>query len=103
MVMQLVISFFVFVLIQGLAINGVYEAMREKMILNFFRKWLLKQPSWIANPLGLCVKCMASVWGGIFFWGTVLPIFGFHFIEIWVYIVDVFVLVVVNFQVYKKS
>lgn len=103
MIAQLVISFFLFVLIQGVAINGLYEATQEKMILHFYRKWLQKQPAWIGKPLGLCVKCMASVWGGILFWGTVLPIFGFSFYEIWIYIVDVFVLVVVNFQIYKHS
>lgn len=97
------IGFILFVVLQSLAINGIFESMREGMIFYNFRMWLSKYVSeyWM-NPLGNCVKCMSSFYGGITFWGTVIPLFGFHLFEIWIFIFDVFILLVLNYWIYKK-
>lgn len=95
--------FSVFVVLQSLAINGIHESMSEGQVLNPFKKWLSKYVSeyWM-NPLGNCVRCMASVYGSITFWFLVVPIFGFYFIEILIFIFDVFILVSLNYFFYKR-
>lgn len=110
------IGFILFAIVQAFAINGIFESARgqqrndlskgivyEGNILYPFKIWLSKYVSqyWM-NPIFNCVKCMASCWGGITFWGTVLPLFGFYWIEIWVFVIDVFVLVSLNYYIYKK-
>lgn len=110
------VAFMFFVVLQSLVINGIYESMRggcvddiqkgkvcKGNILYPFRRMLegFISDYWM-NPIGNCVKCMASLYGGITFWGTVLPIIGFHWIEIWVFILDVFILVYLNYFFYKK-
>lgn len=109
-------SFLIFVLLQALAINGIYEAMRGSCvndivkgkvcsgnILYPIKLWMEERFSdyWM-NPIGNCIKCMSSLYGGITFWGTVIPLFGFHWIEIWIFVFDVFILVSLNYYVYKK-
>ena len=99
------LSFMLFTIIQAVIINGIRECFQPGQVFNliapaFFKKNMDKK--W-AKPLFSCVKCMASVWGTITFWGTVLLIFGFHPIQIWVWIWDLFILVVVNFQIYKRA
>jgi len=34
------------------------------MIFHFYHKWLCKLPVFLCKPLGGCLPCMASVWGG---------------------------------------
>lgn len=95
--------FCLFVVLQTLFINGWNECFKQDMIFYPVRKFLLKHiPEVYLRPLILCVKCEASIIGSITFWGTVLPIFGFHWFEIWVFIGDVFILVTLNWLVYKK-
>jgi hypothetical protein len=112
-----ILSFLLFTYLQALAINGVYEAFKGRCVndmnngnvcsgnifykLNplFFEKY--KGKNWTL-PLWGCVKCMASFWGSITYWGTVVSVFGFHTIEMWVWIWDIFILVSVNYFVYKS-
>ena len=110
------IAFFIFAVLQALAINGIHESMRGSClddiqrgrickgnILYPFKRKLEEYISdyWM-NPLGNCVRCMSSLYGGITFWGTVIPIFGFHWIEVWIFVLDVFILVSLNYWIYKK-
>jgi hypothetical protein len=99
------LSFALFVLIQGVAINGLYESFSDgqifhKMAPKFIDK---NRGKWWTKPLYSCTKCMASVWGTVLFWSAVIPIFGFAYYELLVWVIDIFVLVVVNFQIYKRS
>jgi hypothetical protein len=95
--------FFSFTLLQSIAINGVKISMGKGMILEKFANWLKQNVGDnVFKPIGGCISCMASVIGGIFYWGTVLPIFGFYLIEVWAWVCNVFILVVVNQVIYKK-
>lgn len=115
-ILQYTIAFAIFVVLQGLAINGVYESMRGSCtndinkglictgnILYPFKRWLSKYISeyWL-NPIGNCPRCMSSLYGALSFFPTVIYLFGFHLIEIPIYIFDVFILVSVNWIIYKK-
>lgn len=93
----------IFVLFQGLAINGFQLAMDEGMILNPYKKWLQKRKQWVGKIGGLCIKCASSLGGSITFWPSALYVFGFKPIEIFAWIFDIFVLVYVNFFLYKKA
>lgn len=101
--LQYIIAFSIFVVLQSIAINGIYESMRQGNLLYPFKNWLSKYVSnhWM-KPLGDCIRCMSTVYGGITFWGTVLPVFGFCYFEIWVFIIDVFILCSLNYYFYKK-
>lgn len=98
----MMLDILVFVLLQGLAINGVHRSMDEGMILSWYRNWLKKQRSWIGKPMGLCIICMSSVGGTLTFWPTALYVFGWNPIEIFAWVFDMFILVYINFFLYKK-
>jgi hypothetical protein len=103
--LYLLIEFVIFILLQGVAINGIYECCQEDKIFyliapGFFK--VNKGKKW-AKPLWGCVMCMASFWGSITFWGTVLLVYGFYPIEIWIWIWDVFILTIINVQIYKRA
>lgn len=98
------ILFILFVLCQAVAINGIFECFQKGQIFYLMMPDFIernKEKKWI-KPLWGCVRCMSSVWGSIIFWGTVLPIYGFYPIEIWICIWNIIILSVVNIQVYKK-
>lgn len=92
----------IFVLFQGLAINGFQQAMDEGMIFNPYKKWLQKMPSWIGKPFGLCVKCSASVGSIVTFWPTVLYCYGWHPFELYAWVFDALILISVNWIIFKK-
>jgi hypothetical protein len=98
----MIIDLLIFVLLQGLSANGIYLSMEDGMILNGYKAWLKKRPSWVGKPFGLCIKCMASSVGTVTFWPTCLFIYGWHPMEIFVWIMDLFLLVSVNWYIYKK-
>lgn len=98
----MMLELLIFVLFQGLAINGFQQAMDEGMILNGYKNWLKNRKSWFGKPMGLCIRCMASIGGTITFWPSVLYGFGFKPIEIFAWLFDIFVLVSVNWILYKK-
>lgn len=106
-----------FVLMQSFAINGVYELFRGKK-MNDITKGIYysgnlfymvapkffeenKDKKWAA-PLYGCVKCMSSVWSAIFFFPAVIYLFGFHYCEIFVWAFNAFILVVLNYAIYKR-
>lgn len=98
------IGFSAFVILQALLINGLKEAMREGMILQWF-PWLvnrvIRNEFW-RKPWHSCVQCMSGPFGTVSFWGVILPVFGFHYQEIPISIADCFILVFVNGIIYKK-
>jgi hypothetical protein len=98
----MMIDFLIFVILQGLAINGFQQSMDEGMILNGYKNWLKKQKSWFGKPMGLCIRCMASVGGTITFWPAVLYEYGWRPIEIFAWVFDIFILISVNWILYKK-
>jgi hypothetical protein len=112
------VCFLIFVVLQSMVINGIKECFQGSKLVDgvsgkvdyqgmifymiapkFFER--VKNRTWV-KPLWGCVKCMSSVWGGITFWSIVLPVFGFHAIEILVFIFDVFILVYLNYFFYKR-
>lgn len=98
----MMIDSLIFVLFQGLAINGFQQAMEEGMIFNPYKKWLQKQKHWIGMPMGLCVRCMSSTGSVVTFWPAVLYRYGWHPTEVFAWVFDIFVLVSINFWIYKK-
>jgi hypothetical protein len=46
---------------------GAHVAMQNRMILHFYYEWIRKLPLILFKPLGGCLPCMASVWGGASF------------------------------------
>lgn len=92
----------IFVLFQGLAINGFSSSMEEGMIFHSYKKWLQRQKKWIGKPMGLCIRCMASTGSAVTFWPVTIYLYGWHPIEIFAWVMDAFVLVSVNYWIYKK-
>jgi hypothetical protein len=112
------LGFCFFVVLQALAINGVKEALTGSalkddinhkinyqgnilymMAPKFFEKY--KYRSW-SKPLYSCIRCMASLWGALTYWPLVILLFGFNWVEMIVFAWDVFILVTLNYWVYKK-
>lgn len=111
-----VISFFLFVLLQSIFINGVYISFQgndeivdgklkmKGMILYPIGRWLKLniKNDFFLKPLFICIKCMASFYGTITFWPIVIYIYGFNLVEIYFFVLDIFCLVYMNFLLYKK-
>jgi hypothetical protein len=116
-ILQYIIGFAIFMIMQAFFINGVFELCRGKCVNDikdgkkcsgnlfyminpeFFERG--KGKEW-GNPLFSCVRCMASVWSLITFFPTVIYLFGFHLVEIPVWVFDAIGLVSLNYLVYKK-
>jgi hypothetical protein len=97
------IEAFIFVVLQSMAMNGFQQAMDEGMILHPYKKWLQRRPKWFSMPMGLCVKCLASVGSLVTFWPVVLYSYGFKPFEFFAWGMDIFVLVFLNAFFYKKG
>lgn len=111
------IGFCIFIFIQALVINGIYECFRGgcvddinkgkvcngnifyKISPKFFEKH--KDKIWTL-PLWNCVKCMSSVWSALTFFPVAIWLFGFHWCELFIWAIDAFCLVTVNWYIYKK-
>lgn len=103
-VLMWLISFFVFAVLQAIFINGVKASMEEGMILFKFSKFfekIIKSEYW-RKPFISCIKCMSSVYGAITFWPTVTLVYGWHWEEIPIFIADVFILIILNWWIYKR-
>ena len=98
------LCFFFGSIIQSVFINGVYMCFEEGMILFPLKVRLKKviKNEWYHKPLFSCVRCMASVYSFITYWPFVLYNFGFSLVELPVYVLNIGVLVYVNFFFYKK-
>jgi hypothetical protein len=110
------VCFLLFTVTQSLIINGIFYCWEggcrkdltrgevcEGMIFYPFRRFLEKHISeWWQKPLFKCVRCGASVYGTVTFWPIVLWVFGFQYWQIGIWIVDIFILVYLNYFFYKK-
>jgi len=101
--LQYLICFSIFIALQSLVINGIFAATREGMFLYPVRLFVAKYVSkyWM-NPIFGCISCMSSLWGIVTFSSIVIPLFGFHWVEILILIFDIFILCVLNYYFYKK-
>ena len=114
---ELIVAFFLFIFMQAAYINGFFEACRGgcvnemnkgrictgMVIYKLAPEWFdrNKHREW-SKPIFSCVKCMSSFHGGITFWPAAIYFFGFHWVQVPVYVFDVFILVTVNWFIYKK-
>lgn len=112
-----ILSFSLFMILQAIVINGVYECFQGKEWVDLnkgavwsgnifypiarFLKTHIKNQT-VLRPVFLCVKCMASFWGAATFWPAVILLFGFNWIEVLVFIFDCFALVYLNYYFFKK-
>ncbi len=112
-----IIGFTIFLALQSISINGIKICFEGgctqdiekgricsgmifyKINPEFFER---NKNKWWASPTYGCIKCMSSFWGALTYWPIVLWLFGFHFIEIFVFVFDMFILVYLNFYFYKK-
>ena len=117
-VLLYLIAFSFFVVLQSLAINGWHECFTGQKLEDSVTgkidyqgmigymiapKWIErnKRKLWLKPIIG-CIKCESSVIGGITFWGAVIPFFGFHFMEFFIWIADALILIPLNWYIYKK-
>lgn len=116
-VIETIGAFSIFVFLQALFINGVHESCKGTCTEDFQKGKIysgniiyMLNPEWFernkykiwAKPIYTCVRCMSSVIGALIFWPVVIFIYGFHWFEIIVYVYNVFILVTLNWWVYKK-
>jgi len=99
-----IVCFLIFIVLQGLFINGVRDLFNEGMVLYKLRLFIDSHVNefW-RKPLYSCVKCMASFWGAITFFPFAIYLFGFRWEEILVYGFDAIILVYVNYFFYKNQ
>lgn len=98
-----VVTFLIVCFLQSLVINGVKMATEEGEILEGYGKWLKKTlGSYWCKPFGLCVKCSASVIGGLMFWPLVLWQYGFEIWQLPLYIANTFIVSAMSWWIYKK-
>lgn len=116
-ILSTVSAFAIFCLLQSLLINGVYEAARGKCINDMIKGEICDgnifykmAPSWFERnkgkvwmlPLFGCVKCMASAHSIYTYWPVALWSFGFHWWEVYLWFMDILILVSLNAYIYKK-
>lgn len=116
--LEYIVCFFLFTILQSLAINGMHESMKGSALKDdinnkinyqgnilymisprFFEKYKYKYWS---KPLFSCVKCMASVYGALTYWPIMILLFGFNWFEVLVFVWDIPILVSLNYWIYKK-
>ncbi len=97
-------SFFVYVILQSLFINGVKELFNEDMLLYKIRLWADKKtPTFLRKILYGCIRCMGGLYGVLTFMPVVVYIFGFRWEEIFVQIFDIGILIYLNYYFYKRQ
>ena len=102
--LQYLVCFLIFSVLQAMFINGVKNCFEEGMIFYGLRIWIDEIfGDFFNKAIYKCIRCMSSVYGTLTFWGFVIPIFGFYKAEIPIYIADVFILVYLNYFLYKRQ
>lgn len=103
-ILEYLVCFLIFVVLQSLFINGVKDLFGEGMVLYKLRLFIDKYVNefW-RKPIYSCVKCMSSFWGSITFFPFVIYLIGFRWEEIPVFIFDICVLVYLNYFFYKRK
>lgn len=97
------VSFVLFVFLQGMFINGIAGAAEKGYILEKALNWWKHNTGFWGKPVLGCVKCMSSFWGAATYWPAVLMEFGFEWWQVPVFIADVFILVFVNWFLFKRQ
>jgi hypothetical protein len=102
--MTWLIEFSIFLILQALFINGVKYCFEKDSIFyrmspGFFER--NKGKAW-TYPVYACVRCMGGVYGAITFWPTVIIMYGFHWQEVPLSILNIGCLITLNFIIYKK-
>lgn len=102
--LQYLLCFLVFAFLQAMFINGWHDSFSEGNIFNPIKKWVSKRVNeyWLRPVFG-CVRCESSLIGALTFFPTVIYFFGFRWEEIVVYVADVFILVFLNYYLYKHQ
>lgn len=110
-------GFCLFVVLQSLAINGIHYAFQGGCLQEmnkgkvckgnvFYMLWPAfferNKTKWWSAPCWSCIRCMSSLWGAITFWPTTIYLFGFHWVQIGIFLFDVPTLCSLNFYIYKK-
>lgn len=111
------LCFALIIILQGFFINSVYEMFRGKprndinkglvyegnILYMLFPKFIKKNRDkhW-AKPFFGCVKCMASIYGSLTYWAIVGKSMGFNYYTVLFWLLDIVILVTVNFIIYKK-
>ncbi len=98
----MMLNVLIFVFLQGLFVNGIQLAMEDGKILAGYKRWLKEQKKWIGQPMGLCVVCSASVGATVTFWPAVIFFYGWHPAEVFAWLMNIPILAVVNFWIFKK-
>lgn len=84
--------------------SDVHQMEANMFGFSFYRTYQFPVYSkWVRKPIIECVKCMASFWGTLTYWPIMLWVFGFEWWQIPVWIVDMIILVYVNYYWYKKT
>ncbi len=111
------VGFCLFVVLQSLAINGIHYALQGGCINDFNKGKVCKgnmlymiwptffernRSKWWSSAAYSCIKCMSSCWGAITFWPVVVYLFGFHWVQVGVFLFDVPILCSLNFYIYKR-
>src|ERR1700710_1443884 len=96
-----ILCFFGLVIMQAFFINGVHYCFEKGNIFSsaFTER---NKNKWWAKPIWACVRCQSSVWGAITFWIPVIFAYGFRKQEIFIFVADVFILIPLNWIIYKK-
>ncbi len=115
--LHILIEFILFSILQAAYINGFFESCRGGCVDDLYKGRVCTgniiykiNPEWFernkhkywCKPCFSCVRCMGSLHGAITFWPAAIYCYGFHLVQIPVYIFDVFVLVTLNWYIYKK-
>jgi hypothetical protein len=96
-----IVSVLAFCFVQALYINGVKASMETGMILEKVGR-RLEKIKYIGKPLAGCIRCMSSIHGASTYWPVVLCLYGFEWWQVPLFVADVFILVVLNWYVYKN-
>lgn len=100
----LLLSFFVFCVIQAMFINGVKSCFEKEMIFNKLGEWLKSRlGEWWYKPIAGCSRCMSSIWGAVTFWPVFLIRFGFEWWQVPLFVANVFILVYLVYFLYKRQ
>jgi hypothetical protein len=111
------IGFSILCILQSFFINGVYFAFSGGCLNDLEKGKICRgnilysiKPSFFERNKDkmwskccyTCVRCMSSTYTIITYWPLVLYLFGFHWIEIFVWLVNVNVICSLNWVIYKK-
>ena len=109
---EYIVTFLIFVLLQSWFINGLHNAFKGKIVDGVIEGEILFKlvvyrfyysTAWWKPAVFTCVKCMASFWGAITFWSAVLIGYGFHWQELPLFLFDVCIISYLNYFFYKIS